>query len=366
MQPKKILIVHDRLLFKGGAERLVVILANGLKADIMTEFWGEKTYDKNELENTIFVLDEGHPKRMVWRYFRAQWNFLTKTRKIFKNYDLIIFSGNNCLSARINVPRKTKTLLYCHTPPRHVYDLYEFHKQQETNWVKRLVLYTIGSQPMALIYRWGLRGMQTVITNSQTIKERLWRFCKRDSVVVYPPIDTEKYTWKSQGDYYLSFARLDPLKRVEDIVKAFKQMPEKKLMVCSGGDAEEEIKALAKDAPNITLAGWMSNEGLQQAIGNCIATIYIPRQEDFGMSVLEGMAAGKPCIGVAEGGLRETITPQTGILLSPDYTVTDIIKTAQALTPEKALSMREACEKQAGRFSSEVFLENIRAIIATL
>ncbi len=367
MSPKHILIVHDRFLFKGGAERLVLELANGLNADILTEFWGEKTYDRSEASGKVFVLDAGHPKRMVWRYFRAQWNFLTKTRKIFRNYDLIIFSGNNCLSARVHVPKRTKTVLYCHTPPRHVYDLFDFHRGEERNFLKRIVLYTIGRIPMSLIYEWGLRGMEHVVTNSRTIQERLKTFCHRDSVVVYPPIDTKRFQWLSQGDYYLSFARLDPLKRVDDIVRAFRRMPEKKLIICSGGEAEHEVAYLAKGAGNITLRGWLSNEELARLVGNCIATVYIPRQEDFGMSSVESMAAGKPCIGVAEGGLRETILPEkTGILLSSAYTIQDICDAVNHLTKERALEMKEACIREASEFSTEKFLNRMKSVIASL
>ena len=75
------------------------------------------------------------------------------------------------------------------------------------------------------------------------------------------------------------------------------------------------------------------------------------------------MAAGKPVIGVAEGGLLETVIPgETGALLRPPLSVVEICRAVEFMTPLRALSMRVACEKQAQRFRTEVFLENIGAL----
>ena len=87
----KTLIIHDRFQFRGGAERLVLDLARGLNADIVTEFWTEESFPQSEAPGKVFVLDRGEPRMMVWRYFRAQWNFWWKTRGLLNQYDVIIF-----------------------------------------------------------------------------------------------------------------------------------------------------------------------------------------------------------------------------------------------------------------------------------
>ena len=91
------------------------------------------------------------------------------------------------------------------------------------------------------------------------------------------------------------------------IVKAFKKMPDKRLVVVSGGADMPGIKQIAEESPNIEVLGWISEARLCDLMGRCIATIYIPRDEDFGISPVESMAAGKPVIGVQEGGLLETV-----------------------------------------------------------
>ncbi len=207
--------------------------------------------------------------------------------------------------------------------------------------------------------------MGTVIVNSENIRTRLKRYLGIDSEVIYPPCETDKYKWLSQEDYYLSTARLDPLKRVDVVVKAFLEMPEKKLIVVSSGTDMPKIKKLAEDADNIQILGWVAEDVLADLMGRCIATLYIPKDEDFGISPLESMAAGKPVIGVREGGLRETVIhKETGLLVKPEPCLDDLVEAVQWLDARKALDMRKQCEQQAMHFDSKEFLVKIRQVLA--
>ncbi|MDD5290295.1 MAG: glycosyltransferase [Patescibacteria group bacterium] len=405
---RKILIIHDRFQFKGGAERLVLILANALKADLITEFWTPESFgipshynpsaidcglgtspskgedsnhypllskegsaDSNqsgvvvEKKLKLFILDKGEYPKIVWRYFRAHFNFIFKTRKIIRQYDTVIFSGNNCLSAAVNCKRGTRKIFYCHSPVRHVFDLWKLNKSEQKKAWKRIIYYNIGAHGIKFIYWLGLKMMNVTIANSENIKNRLWRFSHhKTDYVIYPPIDTEKFKWLGQGDYYFSWGRLERLKRIPDIVSAFQKMPDKKLVVVSGGPDLEKVRQMAVGHANIKIVGWVSDEELKNYLGNCLATIYIPIDEDFGMSPVESMAAGKPCLGVAEGGLLETIIDEkTGKFVPAKYTIDDIVSAVNYLTPEKCLSMRADCEAQAQKFSKEKFIEKMKEIV---
>jgi len=364
---QKILIIHDRFQFRGGAERLILILARALQSDIVTEFWTAESYSQKEAPGKIFALSSGEAPWIVWRYFRAQFLFLFKTRKIMKNYDTIIFSGNNCLAAGFIFWHSKKKILYCHSPVRHAFDLFKFSRAEQKNLWKKIIYYNLGAWVIRFIYWLSLKNMDVVIANAENIKQRLEKFVHQTSdYVVYPPIEINKFKWLSQGDYYLSFGRLERLKRIPDIIQAFQKLPHKKLIVVSGGPDLEKIKAMAQDYKNITVVGWVEDEVLAKYIGDAIATLYLPINEDFGMTPLEAMAAGKPCIGVFEGGLKETIIDKkTGKFISADYTIDDIISAVNWLTPEKALAMKENCIIQANKFSEEKFINQMKEIIKT-
>jgi len=213
-------------------------------------------------------------------------------------------------------------------------------------------------------YEEAVARMDTIIANSQNVRQRLSRYLDCEAIVVYPPCDTKHFRWQGQDGFYLSTARLDSLKRVDLIVKAFIKLPDKKLVVTSGGAELGRIKRLARDAPNVIFTGWVGEGELQRLVGNCIATIYVPKEEDFGMSPVESMAAGKPVIGVAEGGLLETVVDEeTGFLLRPDLREEDIIEAIIRMDGPMAFEMRGACEKRARQFDVKIFIEKMRKVM---
>jgi glycosyltransferase involved in cell wall biosynthesis len=178
----------------------------------------------------------------------------------------------------------------------------------------------------------------------------------------------EKYTWQKPEGFFLSTARLDPLKRVDVIVEAFKKMGDRKLVVVSGGSELKNITKYVEGFDNITVLGWVDDERLQKLLATCLATIYLPKDEDFGMSPVESMASGKPVIGVAEGGLLETVVPgKTGVLLPADQVSPDALcQAVREFSGTSALTMRDDCQKRAAMFSRNIFLEKMKNIIAEI
>jgi uracil phosphoribosyltransferase len=136
-------------------------------------------------------------------------------------------------------------------------------------------------------------------------------------------------------------------------------------MLATGNSSAAAISLLKQaGAKNIRFVGWQDEETLAGLVGNAIAVIYVPKDEDFGMSAVEAMAAGKPVIGVDEGGLRESLIPgKTGILLPADPTPEAIVMAVRQLSPAIAVSMREACEARASYFSRTRFLAAFAEII---
>jgi len=359
----RLLILHDYFLYKGGGERLVISLAKHLKADIATAFIAKDAFDPREAGiPTRELLKESFFSRLPgFRYLQVQFAFLFKTG-FLQNYDAIIYSGD-CLTALLRAKGKIN-IAYMHTPPRHLYDSYD-DRLREYSWWKRLIF-----RPFAAFNRWRFttlsRRFNTIVTNSQHVRERIKRYLHLDAVVVYPPCDTLPFKNLGQGDFFFSWARLYKIKRVHEIVQAFINLPDKKLVVASGGPELAEIQKLAAGHPNIQVLGWVSDTELLEYLGKCFATIYIPVREDFGMTAVESMTAGKPVIGIAEGGLLEIIKDNVnGLLLPSPFNQNNLTKALQKMTPELAHKMEEACLKTASQFTEESFIEGMRAVLQT-
>ncbi|WP_404401325.1 glycosyltransferase [Pelagibacterium halotolerans] len=355
------MLYHDYFAIRGGGERLILTLAEAL--DGSTLVLGYRSADSYAFEafppKTV-SLDLASVLRGFGLRLPALSLLFQRNRRFARRFATRIFSG---VAAPLAAPKgEGVNIFYCHTPPRFLYDQRE-HFLGRHGWPKRVAARALmlWFEPQ---YLEAISRMDLILTNSENTRTRIRHYLGRDSIVVPPPVDTDHFTWRGQGDYYLSTARLTPLKRVERIVESFKEMPDKRLIIASGGEDLGKLQKMAADAPNITFLGWVTDKELLNLVGNAIATVYLPRDEDFGMSPVESMAAGKPVIGVAEGGLLETIIPdQTGVLLDPAFTTADLVKAIKDMTPEKAASMRMACEERAQLFSRDRFIAGMKAVI---
>lgn len=368
---KDIVFIYDFLQVKGGAEQFALNIARNF-GQVQCIF---AAVDHETFPN---VSREAAGFRALTTMSRNSGLMAVKALHSFKSgcaflqrYDTVVYSG---VYAPVAIRHHVlgRNVYYCHTPPRFVYDLRSFYRQKARIW-QRPVLDLL-ARYVEQNYRDAVMQMDTVIANSMNVRNRLSKYLGLSDVsVMHPPVDTERFSWLGQGDYYLSTARLEPYKRVDLIVRAFLEMPRRNLVVASGGSQLTELKKLAAEARNITFTGWCSESELRKLVGNCIATIYVPIDEDFGMSPVESMAAGKPVIGVDEGGLRETIVhDETGFLIacSPgSLSFADeklkcrIIEAVSRMSKTVASNMRSACEKRALLFSIEVFNRKFRSVI---
>lgn len=363
MKNNKTIILHDTFLYKGGWERLILMMWKALNADIATGFFSKGSFDLRKEWFTGKMIEVSSEIFAKWfRHLKLKWAFLTKT-KFLEEYNTVIFSGDS-ISAVRNCGDKQKKIYYCHTPPRYLYDLRDLYLGK-IKWYMRPA-FEILSFVFKRMYERDIKKMDLILTNSENTKERLKKFLWIDSKVLYPPANLKEFTWKTQEDYYLSFARLSDAKRVDRIIEAFKMIPEKKLLVIywENDPQKEQLFELAKWYNNIEFRTLPGNVGFTDIVGSCIATIYIPIDEDFGMISIESMAAWKPVIWVNEGWLKETILDKkTGILISDEAKISDLKQAIIELTPEKALSMRENCEIRAQDFSLESFSDQLRSYV---
>ena len=364
----KIAIVHDHLGWSGGGERTALIMAMGLGADFITAHSDPKTFTgyQKELGSKLKILSHNVVNKEVIRFFWLR-NLFWRNRKLFKNYDILIASGQAATEAVAKYGSKKCTkILYNHTPPRRIFDLYEQSKNNYKFFLRPF--FALFARYWKIVYLRSLQKINFHIANSKNIRKRIKKYTKSDvNTIIWPPILTQKFKWiekPRQDDYFLSWARNDENKRVELIIKAFRKMPDKKLIVASGGNRLELIQKMAKGYSNIKVLGWVEDVELFNLVGQCRAAIYIPRDEDAGMTHLEANAAGKPVLSVAEGGLLESVIDgKTGALIKENPGINDIIKAAEKMTKDWCKERKKSCIEHAQKYSKEIFIQKIKKVI---
>ncbi len=360
---RKTIILHDTFLYKGWGERLILMMAKALDCDIASGFFSRGSFN---------LRDEGFQGKMIevssevfkkgYRHLKLKQAFLFQT-KFLKDYDTVIFSGD-CIWAIRNCREDAKKVYYCHTPPRYLYDLREEYLKKIPNYIKPAFNWV--SWLFRKMYENEVKKFDVILANSINTWKRLKHFTWEDSQVLYPPVELEKFQWIDQWDYYLSVSRLSTAKRIDNIVKAFKQMSDKKLIVIYwvNDPQKQEIFDLAKGCNNIEFVTCPWNEGFTNYVWNSIAWICIPIDEDFGMVPVESMAAWKPVIWVDEGWIKESVINwETWVLIPEWWAVDDVIKAVEYLTPKVALSMKTRCIERAWDFSYTEFENKIREFV---
>lgn len=374
----KTLVLHDTFLYRGGGERLVLMIANTLEADIASGFFSSGSYNLREqgftwamipLMPQMFLHEfRWMPKKVAFicknglRHFGLKWAFAVNARKLAKDYDTIILSGD-CLSA-VHHFRDKKILYYCHTIPRYLFD----QKEEYERKVPKIMLhvYQVMTAIFKRAYLRDLGLIEKLITNSKNTQARIKTFTGRDADILYPPVDTSFFNPGSipERGYFLSFARLSSIKRVDRIVTAFQGMPGEKLIITYGKNDPEKarIQSMVENSPNISMRESPSDTELRDLIRGAKATIYVPVDEDFGMSPVESMACGTPVIGVNDGGLRESIIDgKTGILINPRCSPEDIQEAVKKIDTFGDIS--PACVQRGADFSLTQFEQKLRTML---
>lgn len=309
----KIAIFHDYFGAIGGGERVVVMMAKILDADIITT----DTDAVRKIDSSVRVISLGKtihfpPLKQISASLRF-WSCDFSGR-----YDFFIFTGNWSPAASY---RHHPNIWYCYTPVRAFYDLYNvFLKRQDviTRQLFRCWVFFHREFDKRCI-----SNVDQIIAISNNVSHRIQRYYHRTAGVIYPPVETSKYHNSEYGNFWLSVNRLYPEKRIELQVEAFRRMPEENLIVVGGyakGDhASYYAENLFRDLPhNVTFLGEVNEERLRDLYARCKGLVCTAIDEDYGLTPLEAMASGKPVVAVNEGGYRETITVKTGSLIEPE------------------------------------------------
>lgn len=360
----KIAIFQNFLDTIGGAEVVGLRMARELDADIFTT-----NVDREKIKSMGFGDVRVHsigrvPLNAPFRQQITLWRF---SRLKLQGFDFYIINGDWAVSA---AARHSPNLWYVNATIREIWDMHTYVRKTLPLWQRPI--FDAWTTINRIFNKRHVAHVDQIASNSRFTQERVKKYLGRESDIIHPPIDTIPFekasTNKPTGEYWLSVNRLIGYKRVELQLKAFAQMPEKKLIIIGPYEQARHTLKYAEHIhrikpANVAIYDPADNfELLTSFYAQCKGFITTCRQEDFGMTAIEAMAAGKPVIAPNEGGYKESIiNGVTGILI--DNINSDKIRAAVEIIESKLdtdpLCFVKACQLQAKRFDVNVFMKKI-------
>ncbi len=367
----RVALVHEWLVDFSGSERVLEqILLIFPQADLFAviEFLPKelKSFIQNKPVQTTFIQKLPFAKIKYQAYLPLMPIAIEQLD--LSNYDIVISSSHAVAKGVLTSPNQLH-ISYVHSPMRYAWDL-QHQYLREANLETGL---------KSLLARWFLHqlriwdhrtanGVDAFVANSKFIARRIHKVYRRQAKVIYPPVNVHdfqlgkfnKEEFKKE-DFYLTAARFVPYKRVDLIVEAFAQMPDKKLIVIGDGAGLGKIKALAKDSKNISLIGYQPPQVLKEYMQRSRAFVFAA-EEDFGITIVEAQACGTPVIAYGKGGALETIKgldneKPTGVFFA-EQTAASLkmaIEKFELLENTCERISVEACRENALRFAPERF-----------
>jgi glycosyltransferase involved in cell wall biosynthesis len=270
-------------------------------------------------------------------------------------YDLVL-SSSSAWAHGVIVDPDAVHVCYCHNPFR-----YAWNARDETLSQRGMLQRAALGMVFQRWRQWDWIAAQRVdryVANSETTSRRIRRYFGRESDVIYPPVETTRFTPGPVSDFYLVLSELMPHKRIHHAVEAFNRMRLPLVVVGNGPDGRR-LRRIA--GPTISFAGRVSDQRAAELLSASRALI-VTATEEFGIAAVEAQAAGRPVIALAEGGVRETV--QEGIT-GTFYDTDDPAALAEAVLRFDALGVDPAaCVANANRFDVAHFRHGIRRVVA--
>lgn len=302
---QRIALIHDHLAQNGGAERTLEVFMSMFKdAPVFTTVWNQKRSSPKFLNKDIRTSFIQHMPMGLRHY---QW-YLPMMPIAFEQMDLdsfdVVISSCSALSKGVIVPPQAQHVCYCYTPTRYLWSDRNSYvgNLHIPGWMKGIL-----SMYLHYLRTWDYTAASRVdhfIAISREVQDRIKRYYGRESEVIYPPVDVNPFrVGTGSGGYYVTGGRLTYYKRFDITVEAFSKlnMP---LYVYGDGPEREKLQKIAK--PNVMFLGRISEEHLRTLLQNATAFVN-PQVEDFGMTVVEAMASGRPVIAFNQGGALEIV-----------------------------------------------------------
>lgn len=303
-QPR-IALVHDYLVQHGGAERVLAVLQEMYpKAPTFVLIHNPEQSHASFRERTIRT---SFLNNLPFARNKYQWYLplmpMAAEHLDLTGYDIVISSSSSFAKGVIVAPESLH-ICYCHTPTRFLW-------QERLGYLNDLpqprILKTVLPPFLHSLRQWDRMAAErpdVMLTNSQTSRERIRRYYHRDASIIHPPVDIDRIPLATKpGSYWLTGGRLVGYKRFDLVVKAFAKL-NLPLKLFGIGPEEQKLRRMA--GANTTFLGHVSDEEKIALYRDAIGFL-APQREDFGITAVEAMAAGRPVLTFQRGGGAETV-----------------------------------------------------------
>ena len=365
----KIALVHDYLNEFGGAERVLLALSEiWPDAPIYTSFYKEGSLGYVRFKNKKIITSWVHNIPFFSSYLHSPLRFLAPLiwgSFDFSDYDVVISSASWYVTKGFGTRGTNKNrpieICYCHTPPRWLYG-YKTSIELQKYWPVRIYAKIVG----ALMRNYDFNAAQKVnyfVANSKNVAARIEKYYRRNSTVIYPPVEIPETIRIQKEDYYLIISRIVGGKGLDLAVKtAVKLGLNLKVAGASAGYSMEYKKLQKLSENNIQFLGHVDDSEMARLYKGAKAFLALSTDEDFGMTPVESMAAGTPVIAFRGGGYTETVVEnKTGVFFD-EPTIESL---SSAITKFEKMKFNSVdCMNQAKKFSKEKFKKEMLQFVS--
>lgn len=380
----KIAILHEMFIKLGWAEKVV---ENWCKifpdADIFTLIYDEekvwKVFPKNKINTQVFDLKS----QKIYKYTKKQrlclaFMAISIEQLDFSDYDVVLCSSSWFAHGAITKP-ETKFIVYCHSPARYMWDWTNEYKRDLglNSGIKKYTLWIIINKLFLKLRQWDYiasKRADITLANSHNTKQRINKYYRKDSEILYPPVETNRFgkLWTKaplssqiqdiQEWYYIIISALTEFKKIEVAIQWFNKMPNHKLLIIWKWDYENTLKKNANT--NIIFTWAKYDDELVFLVQNSLWLIF-PGEEDFWIVPVEVMAAGKPVFAYRCGWLLETVVEWITGEFFDDKNGVDFIEKFEKFNQNNInwTYTIDACKSQAEIFSLSKFEKRIKELV---
>lgn len=363
----KIAVVHDFLTKIGGAEKVLQTIHQIFPDATIYTLLYDKVGTRGEFEKHGYDIRTSGLQKLPAFIRQRQKILLSKFPQAIEEFDLakydIVISSSNSFAHGVITRPNTLHITYCYSPMRYAWDWTHEYLRENNIGFGLLGIYV--RKLISDLRVWDLLASKRTdiwIAISKTIAQRIIKYYKKDSTVIYPPVEIYNYlnNKNEPQDFYLIVSRLTQYKKIDLAIKVFNDIKIPLYIIGEGSD-RKRLKRLA--SKNIKFLGWKSEKEKIGYFKKCRAFLF-PGEDDFGITPVEAMAAGRPVVAYNSGGATETIIAgKTGEFFD-NYDDPKSLKDAILTLEKNYLNYKpEICQVRAKEFSEEIFQQKFKDFV---